>query len=103
MAYLDRTADPRQYLPAIEVASARAVELRKLRETEAQLSEALRQRREISMAVGVLMERHRIDSKAAFERLRSSARFRQLRVHEISVQLLEAMEQPNANGRQTQP
>ena len=50
--------DISQILPAIETALSRAAEMRALREKEEQLSTALPESREASVAIGLLMERH---------------------------------------------
>ncbi len=103
LAYLVKNGDLHHYLPTLEAVLARAAELRKLRESEANLSLALQQGRETSMAVGILMERHRVDRETAFRILRDNARTRRQRVHEMSAQLLESAEQLNELGRAGSP
>ncbi len=63
-----------QLIPAIESMLARGKEIRTLRVSEENLSSALKQSREISVAVGMLMERHNFSAENAFELLRSHAR-----------------------------
>lgn len=63
-----------QLIPAIESMLARNKEIRTLRVSEENLSGALKQSREISVAVGMLMERHNCSAEDAFELLRSHAR-----------------------------
>jgi two-component system, response regulator PdtaR len=103
IAYLVKPLDMRQCLPTIEAAFARAEELRRLRETESQLSTALQQSREISMAIGLLMERLRIDRDTAFERLRDEARARRRRMSEVAEEVLQSVELINsfASGQGT--
>jgi response regulator NasT len=96
VAYLVKPLDMRQCLPTIEAAFARAEELRRLRETESQLSTALQQSREISMAIGVLMERLRVDRDAAFEKLRDDARAKRRRMSEVAEELLQCAERINS-------
>jgi response regulator NasT len=95
IAYLVKPLDMRQCLPTIEAAHARAAELRRLRQSETQLSTALQQGREISMAIGVLMERLRIDRDRAFERLRDDARASRRRINEVAEELLRCVERLN--------
>jgi len=63
-----------QLIPAIESMLARNKEIRTLRVSEENLSSALKQSREISVAVGMLMERHNVSAQDAFELLRQHAR-----------------------------
>jgi AmiR/NasT family two-component response regulator len=95
IAYLVKPLDMRQCVPAIEAALARAVEWRRLRQSESQLAVALQQGREISMAIGLLMERLRVDRETAFERLRDDARARQRRIAEVAEELLRCAERLN--------
>jgi response regulator NasT len=105
IAYLVKPLDMRQCLPTIEAAHARAEELRRLRETETQLSTALQQSREISMAIGLLMERMRIDRDTAYERLRDEARAKRRRMSEIAEEILQSAELINsfANNSSSRP
>ncbi len=59
---------------AIEVAVRRHGETSRLRREVVQLEGALDRRSLIERAKGMLMERHGLDERAAFERLRASAR-----------------------------
>jgi AmiR/NasT family two-component response regulator len=92
LGYLVKPLDIQQIVPSIETALVRARDLRKLRETEAQLSAALAGTREISMAVGLLMMRDRINRDDAFELLRANARAQRRAVAEIAKELLGSAE-----------
>jgi len=92
LGYLVKPLDIAQILPSIESALTRAAEIRSLRENEQKLSSALAGSREISMAVGVLMMRDRIDREQAFELLRSNARSKRRSVAEMAGELLTAAE-----------
>lgn len=74
LSYLVKPITIKQLVPAVETALARAREMSELKSTEEHLSTALKQSREISVAIGVLMERHEISAEEAFETLRSHAR-----------------------------
>lgn len=67
----------------------------RLRDRECQLSGALLERRDTGMAVGVLMERLRLDRRKAFETLRNGARARGRRIAELAAELLDAVECSN--------
>lgn len=74
---------------AIDVALRRHAEVRALEEQVQRLESALERRAIIERAKGVLMERHGVDDRAAFELLRSEARSRGRRVLDLAAALLE--------------
>lgn len=74
VGFVVKPVDVAQLVPAIEAALARAAGLSRLRLTERQLEQALDQQRGISVAIGILMARHRLSRSEALLRLRDSAR-----------------------------
>lgn len=92
LGYLVKPLDIQQIVPSIEAALTRADEIRKLRETEAQLNSALTGSREVSMAVGLLMMRDRINREQAFDLLRSNARSQRRMIAEVAGELLGSAE-----------
>jgi AmiR/NasT family two-component response regulator len=66
--------EPEDVQGAIDVALRRHREEQRLHEKVAQLQSALERRAVIERAKGILMERHRIDDRKAFEMLREHAR-----------------------------
>jgi AmiR/NasT family two-component response regulator len=92
LGYLVKPLDIQQIVPSIEAALKRAQEIGKLRETEEQLTSALTGSREVSMAVGVLMVRDRINREQAFELLRSHSRSQRRPVVEVAKELLASAE-----------
>lgn len=97
IAYLVKTGNLDQYVPAIHTALARSEELRELRRREAQLSKALQQTRAVSAATGVMMERSRLGRQQAFESLRGLARTQRRRLSDVAEQFLTSVE--CLNGR----
>lgn len=95
LSYLVKPVDISQLLPAIEAARVRAEEIRKLKETEAQLNAALKGSREISIAVGLFMERYRLTEREAFESLRAHARAQRCKLHHLARDIINASEQIN--------
>ena len=87
--------DIAQILPAVETALSRAAEIRKLRDTEGQLTTALAGSREVSMAVGLLMERHHLGRDEAFEALRSRARAGRRALPDVAREVLDSAEKLN--------
>ena len=92
LGYLVKPLDIQQIVPSIEAALTCAAQFRKLRETEAQLNTALTGSREISMAVGLLMLRDRLNRDQAFEALRANARSQRRQVAEVAKELLVSAE-----------
>ncbi len=95
LGYLIKPVDVPQLVAAIEAALQRAEDIRRLRETEAQLQRALSGSRYTSMAVGLIMERHRLTEKEAFERLRRFARSQRRRIEDVAEELVRSEELVN--------
>jgi response regulator NasT len=74
---------------AIEVALRRHEEAAKLQEKVTQLETALERRTVIERSKGILMERHGIDERGAFELLRDSARSQSRRVVDVATAVCE--------------
>lgn len=100
LGYLVKPADIPQLVPAIEAALARAADLRHLRTTGEQLQTALNENREVSMAVGLIMERRKLDRQGAFEMLRTHARSQRRKIGEVAQEILAAAEVLNVNKPQ---
>ena len=88
LGYLVKPVDIQQMAPEIEAALGRAAEIRNLRI-------ALDQKRETSIAIGILMERHRFTAEQAFEQLRNLARSQRRKVVEVATAIVMANEQDN--------
>ena len=79
-------------------------ELNQLREENAQLVRAVDQSHDISIVVGILMERFNLDRLSAFESLRRQARARRIRMDVLAQALLGAEAQMQRfAGRQVAP
>lgn len=99
LGYLVKPLDVLQIIPSIEAALARAAEIRALRENEAKLELSLESGREISTAVGVLMERRGLDREEAFETLREYARSQRRKLREVAAEIVQAAEVVNLPRR----
>ncbi len=88
MGYVDSWA-PDDLQGAIDVAVRRHREEQRLNEKVAQLQSALDRRAIIERAKGVLMERHRVAERAAFELLRDHARSGGRRVVDVAQSVLD--------------
>jgi AmiR/NasT family two-component response regulator len=87
-AYVE-SMDPESIQGAIEVAMRRYREASRLNEKVSQLETALDRRSAIERAKGILMERHGVDEREAFELLRDQARSGGRRVIEVAQAVLE--------------
>lgn len=95
MGYVVKPADPDRLVPAIEAAFARAVDARKLRETGRQLQTALDADRDVSLAIGIVMERRCLGRQEAFELLRSQARTERRKLVDLAREVVLAVEKLN--------
>jgi AmiR/NasT family two-component response regulator len=87
-AYVE-SDDPQQVQAAIEVTIRRYREAARLNEKVAQLETALERRAVIERAKGILMERHGVDDKDAFARMRDHARANNRRVVEVAQAVVD--------------
>lgn len=87
--YLVKPLEIHQILPSIELALAKHVEMRALRTSEAGLQSALNGSREISVAIGMLKERHGLTEQDAFNRIRAHARSQRKKISEVACQIME--------------
>lgn len=81
--------DPDAVQSAIEVALRRQAEIERLEQKVDQLEGALARRAVIERAKGILMERHGVDDRTAFERLRTHARTERRRVVDVASAVAE--------------
>jgi AmiR/NasT family two-component response regulator len=84
-----RLGDAESIQSAIEVAMRRHAEKRELVEQVQRLETALERRALIERAKGILMERHGIDDREAFDRLRDHARSRNRTVVDVAASVAE--------------
>ncbi len=92
LAYLVKPLDLDQLLPAVQSALSRAGELRQLKDAMEQMDKALSQSREISMVVGIFMERCNLSAIQAFDALRDEARSQRRKIAELARDYLSAAE-----------
>ena len=88
LGYLVKPLDIPKIIPSLETALARAKELSELRIGEEKLVSALQNSREISTAVGLLMERHNQSAEEAFEQLKEQARHRRMKMRDLAQDLI---------------
>lgn len=91
-AYLPKSEYLLHYLPTVHAVLACSHELHESRQREEHLTKALHQKRAVSAAMGVLMERSSLSRGQAFERLRGLARAQRRRLSDVAEQLLASVE-----------
>jgi PAS domain S-box-containing protein len=74
----------------------RVVATRQHSEKEHQLEQAIESHRLIGHAVGVLIERHRVTAKQAFEMLRQASLHRNIKLREIAARVVESGQDPDS-------
>ncbi len=92
LGYLHKPMDPAHMMPAIETALARARDLTALTEATQQLRRALAERRQTSVAVGIVMAQRRLSEAQAFEALRAEARNQRRKLSEVCNALVAAQQ-----------
>jgi len=96
LGYLLKPLDIPQLIPTIEAALVRGREIARLRDSESRLNDALSAEQKTRIAVGVIMERQRLDRQMAFEALRRQARSQRRKIAEVAEEILSAAETLNA-------
>ncbi len=102
LGYLVKPVGANQLIPAVEAALARAADLKKLKASEEHLRIALSGKRAVSVATGILMERHRLGAGEAFERLRQYARSHRRKVEDVARETVDSFEQIAEIGKKSQ-
>ena len=92
VGFLVKPIDISQLVPGIEAGLARAADLARLRSTGRQLEHALDQQRGVSIAIGILMERHGLARDEATERLRDSARSQRKKMSDVAEIIVAAVD-----------
>ena len=93
--YLVKPALIRHIVPAIEAAMVRARDVAQIEDEQERLRGALEGQQEISVAVGIMMERHRMSRNAAFNYLRSEARSQRRKLRDVANEYIAAEERLN--------
>jgi response regulator NasT len=93
-----RDGDPQALQSAIEIAMRRHAEAQRLAEQVGRLETALERRAVIERAKGILMERHGLNDREAFDRLRAHARSNNRTVVEVAGSVTEGHALLGADG-----
>ncbi|TFZ02228.1 ANTAR domain-containing protein [Ramlibacter henchirensis] len=90
---------PHRLRPLVQLAQAREAHERALREQAAELTRRLEERKLLDQAKGVLMRARRVDEQEAFALLRSAAMHGNVRVGQVSRQVIDAARAADAINR----
>jgi AmiR/NasT family two-component response regulator len=93
--YLVKPALIRHIVPALEAAMVRARDVAQIEDEQERLRGALEGQQEISVAVGILMERRRMSRNGAFNALRSEARSERRKLRDVANEYIAAEERLN--------
>ncbi len=99
IGYLVKPVNHSQLLPAVVAALARADDIRQFRVNEVSLTAALDAGRETSMAVGLLMLRHRLSRHLAFQKLRDQSRSQRRKISDVAKDMLLEHEKEIKDGK----
>jgi len=99
ITYLVKPIGIQQLVPAIENALARGRDIARLKGNKEHLATALGQSREISVAIGILMERHGLNADDAFEILRAEARSTRRKAADIAKEVIAGAPEPELHAR----
>lgn len=92
MGYLVKPISIEKLIPAIATALARANDLQSAEKSQQHLTQAMQAKREVDIAIGILIERFCIDRDTAFEVLRRQARSSNRKLGEIASATVEHSE-----------
>ena len=90
LGYLVKPIDVQKMLPSVETALTRARERHNLHKRESHLTHALESDRSVSIAIGLMMERHKVTEQAAFESLRKQARSHQRKLKDLAKDMVKS-------------
>lgn len=92
LGWLSEPSTAKQIVLSVAVALQIASRVEELIDRTNHLQRAVAERREISIAMGVIMERFRVDQAQAFDMVRHKARSTRRKIHAIAVELIAAIQ-----------
>lgn len=92
LSYLVKPVSITQVLPAINTALSRDSDLKNLKKSSDMLQTALDGDRAVSVAIGIVMEKHKLSNAEAFESIRRHARSNHLKLIDVAHQIIDASE-----------
>ncbi len=92
MGYLVKPIQLKQLIPAIETALSRAADQQSLSESKQQLQAALDSNRDLSIAIGIVMNQLGIGRDSAMKQLRKKARNQNIKLNTLASMVIHARE-----------
>ena len=89
LGYLVKPVSSNQLIPTVKAALEHSAELRHLQENSANMADAIESNREISVAIGIYMERFDVSRDDAFKSLRRYARSQQIKLVNLARELTQ--------------
>lgn len=99
MNYIVKPVNLEQLLIFIESALQRSQDMMELQQSKQRLIDALKHKRSINTAVGLLMERHKISENDAFNVLRNNARNQRRKLYDLADEIVTALSAINQYGQ----
>jgi len=90
MNYLVKPVDEKELAPALRIAHSRFSEMLELRHEAESAQQALRERKIVERAKGILMRRLGVSEEEAYEHMRRKARDRRIKMAELAQTILAA-------------
>lgn len=90
LAYLVKPITIAQSIPVIELSIKTGQEIQGLLDIKERLDSALETGHHVNVAIGILMERHKLKREQAFELLRQEARSNRKKVKDIAIEFIDA-------------
>ncbi len=92
LGYLIKPVSAERMIPVIETALARAKDLNAVLDTNSNLLQAIENRRDIDIAIGLMMERYSLSRQDSFEIMRHLARSERSKIETEAAGIVEAAE-----------
>lgn len=92
LSYLVKPVNITQVLPAIETALHRDSDIKNLKKSSEMLQTALDGDRAVSVAIGIVMEKHKLSNNEAFENIRRHSRSNHQKLIDVAYEIIKASE-----------
>ena len=92
LGYLIKPVSAERMIPVIETALARAKDISAILNTNSNLLQAIENRRDIDITIGLIMERYNLSRQDSFEIVRQLARSQRSKIEAVAAGIVEAAE-----------
>lgn len=95
LGYLVKPVDVDNMIPTIETALSRSLEIKSLKSAEKNLSTALTQERDVSIAIGIILANSRCNAQDAENAMRRYARKNRIKMYDVARSVITAADNLN--------